>query len=250
MRKIAVFVEGQTELIFTRELLLRCYEYQGLALDCYSLFNDADLNPEDYAFPNPNASIYYQILNIGNDQKVLSSILKREKYLFSEKQAFHKIVGLRDMYSKEYRAVTTNHQINTEINQKFIDTHQKTIEEEANQPDKIVFQFSIMELEAWFLGMPHLFLDDSLTTTTIVEALAIDLEEIDPETTVFHPADTLHAVLELGGGQYTKKKEEVNTMVSRITKEDFQELYESEKCLSFNQYCDALELTMASEKEG
>ena len=250
MRKIAVFVEGQTELIFTRELLLKCYDYQGLALECYSLFNDADLNPEEYAFPNPTATIYYQILNIGNDQKVLSSILKREKYLFSENQAFHKIVGLRDMYSKEYRATTTNHQISTEINQKFIDAHQITIEERAHQPDKIVFQFSIMELEAWFLGMPHLFLHDNLTTTTVEGALAIDLEKIDPETTVFHPANTLHAILELGGGQYAKKKEEINTIMGRTTKEDFQALYESEKCSSFNQYCEALELTLASDKEG
>lgn len=94
MRKIAVFVEGQTELIFTRELILKCYEWQNVQLECYSLFNDGDLNPEDYAFPNPNASIYYQLLNIGNDKKVLSSILKREKYLFSANQAFDKIVGL------------------------------------------------------------------------------------------------------------------------------------------------------------
>ena len=103
MKKIVIFVEGQTELIFTRELLLKCYEWQNIWIECYSLFNDRDLNPVDYSHKDPNAEFYYQIINIGNDTKVLSSILKRERYLFSSNQSFDKIIGLRDMYSKEYR---------------------------------------------------------------------------------------------------------------------------------------------------
>lgn len=245
MRKIAVFVEGQTELIFTRELLLKCYEWQGLQIECHSLFNDSDLNPEEYPFPNPNATTHYQILNIGNDRKVLSSIIKREKYLFSEGQAFDKIVGLRDMYSKEYREATENHQIDATINQKFIDGYQKTINTQAQQPDKIEFQFAIMELESWFLGMESLLpkIDIELTNDKIVDELGIDLQTIDPEVTFFHPASTISTILELVGARYAKKKQEVNSLLGNITKEDFHALYESEKCTTFNQYCDALEVS-------
>ena len=103
MIKTAIFVEGQSELIFTRELLLKYFEYQNIHIECYTLFNDHNLNPTEYKYDNKNAAFYFQILNIGNDQKVISSILKREKYLFSKEHGFHKIVGLRDMYSKEYR---------------------------------------------------------------------------------------------------------------------------------------------------
>ncbi|MFK7796472.1 MAG: hypothetical protein AB8E82_03385 [Aureispira sp.] len=227
MRKIAVFVEGQTELIFTRELILKCYEWQNVQLECYSLFNDADLNTEDYPFSNPNASIYYQLLNIGNDKKVLSSILKREKYLFSNNQAFDKIIGLRDMYSKEYRELTTNHTISPELNQRFIDSHKTTIEARAAQPNKIAFQFSIMELEAWFLGMDELIfrVEDTLTNEALIHKLEMDLVAIDPENTIFNPAKRLNAILELAGSGYNKKKDEVNTWMGHIAKEDFCVLY-------------------------
>jgi hypothetical protein len=157
MIKTAIFVEGQSELIFTRELLLKYFEYQNVWLECYNLFNDQDLNPTEYPFRNDSAKFYFQILNIGNDQKVLASILKREKYLFSENQGFHRIIGLRDMYSKEYREIVKNSSVDLKVNEKFIQTHQETIRKKSLHSEKINFHFAIMELETWLLAISNIF---------------------------------------------------------------------------------------------
>lgn len=246
MRKIVVFVEGQSELIFTRELLLKCYEWQGIQLECYTLFNNQDLNPVPYAFPNPNASIHYQLLNIGNDRKVVSTLLKREPYLFGIDKAFDKIVGLRDMYSKEYREVVGNHQIDPAINQRFIEEHRRQIEARAIHPDRINFHFAIMEVESWILGMNRLFIaTDESAIERINTALDVNLEEIDPEQTIFHPAKLMSEIGDLIGLPYGKSRGDVNAVLGRLTKEDFHDLYICEKCQSFTDYCDALEVNTA-----
>lgn len=244
MKKIAVFVEGQTELIFVREMLLKCYAYQNVRIECYTLFSDGKFNSTDYSFPNKDAAVYYQIINIGNDKKVLSSMLNREEYMFSANQAFDKIIGLRDMYSKEYREATNGTGIDLSVNQKFIETYQKTIEERAQHPDRISFHFAIMETEAWFLAMDDLpaRLDDQLTVAEIQRKLDINLSKIDPETTVYKPAELLHSIFALAGKSYTKKKAEVDTLLGNIKKEDFDRLNVNDKCAAFTDFYAALEI--------
>ena len=244
MIKTAIFVEGQTELIFTRELILKFFEYQNVWIECYNLFNNKDLNPTEYSFPNKDADFYFQILNIGNDQKVISSILKREKYLFGENQKFDKIIGLRDMYSKEYRAEVKNSTIDLALNQKFITEHQKSISTKSNAPEKINFHFAIMELESWLLGIENLFqkLNPELDYKRIKENCQIDLAQIDPENEIFHPADLVNRILMIVGDSYDKKKDEVEKIMGKIEKQDFKKLLDSDKCNSFNHYCSSIEI--------
>ena len=42
MRKVAVFVEGQTELVFVRELLAKWYDYDSkkIGFSCYNLLSN------------------------------------------------------------------------------------------------------------------------------------------------------------------------------------------------------------------
>ena len=240
MIKTAIFVEGQTELIFTRELILKFFEWQEIWIECYSLFNDQDRNSVDYPYKSPDATYFFEILNIGNDSKVLSSILKREKYLLD--QGFTKIIGLRDMYSKEYRELVKNRRTNFSINQKFIESHQQTISAKSVDPDKIRFHFAIMELESWLLGIEDLFQRHNpiLDCKKIKEECQIDLSQIDPETEVFHPATLIKSIMEIVGDGYDKKKGEVNKFMGQIEKHDFENLLKSDKCHSFNHYCRSL----------
>ncbi len=248
MKKIAIFVEGQTELIFTRELLLKCFEWQGIWIECYTLFNDVNLIPVDYSYKSPNAIVYYQIINIGNDAKVLSAILKREKYLYS--QSFNKIIGLRDMYSKEYKQAVKTQEIKPEINQKFIEGHLSTIKARAKHPEKIEFHFAIMELEAWLLGIKDIFFrfDKTLTDEKIEMELNVKLSAIDPEREIFHPASLVSKIMKIVGDNYDKKKGEVNKFMGRITKEDFHSLLESGKCNTFKGYFESLEINTTQKK--
>lgn len=150
MIKTAIFVEGQTELVFVREYLLKRFDYQNISLECYTLFTDSDFRPTEYRFPNESATHYFQIMNVGNDNAVLSRLLSREQYLWNV--GFQQIIGLRDMYSKQYREEVRNAIIDDTLNQSFIEGSRATIDKRAKMPHKIHFHYAIMEAEAWILG--------------------------------------------------------------------------------------------------
>jgi len=151
------------------------------------------------------------------------------------------------MYSKEYREAAKSQGIKEEINQKFIDRHYSTIQTIAENPDKIDFHFAIMELEAWFLGIKDLFLDfdKTLTNEKIKTKLNINLYDTDPEKEIFHPASLINNIMKLIDDSYDKKKGEVNKFMGRISKEDFNALFESNKCETFNQFCNSIEVNTA-----
>lgn len=235
MKKTAIFVEGQTELIIVREYLLRFFEYQNIDLFCRNLFKN-NLLKADYDVPNSDAENHFQIINVGNDAAVLSVILKREKIM--RNSGYDKIIGLRDMYSSEYKEACSNREISEAINQKFIEGYQNTINKKASSPERIKMRFAIMETEAWILGLYKFFekLDPRLTPDFIQKKLTIDLRITDPEVSFFHPANIVESIYELVGKKYDKKKGDINTIASQISKEGYETLLASERCNSFNTF--------------
>ncbi len=238
MVKTAIFVEGQTELIFVREFLLRYFEWQDVSLECFCLVAQGNMDSVPFDYPNPNAGFHFQIINVGGDSSVLRNMLKWEKYMWNS--GFHSIVGLRDMYSEDYKSIVKSNKIDPDVNRQFIEGHRAQIDTKAQYPEKVFFNFAIMEAEAWFLGLSHVFekLDAALTNQLIEEKLDFNLEETDPETTFFHPAVTLGNILRLVGRDYKKKEGDIEMLISNLQKTDYQLLLEAEKCDSFNQFFD------------
>ena len=149
MKKVCVFVEGQTELIFVREFLLKWYEYQNVSIECYQLIGNTAHSAE-YDFLLQDAIVHYQLVNVGNDNKVLSWLLKRVKSL--KEEGYELILGLRDMYSEHYRKQSRI--INVELNQQIMNNVQEQIVDWlANDESLVSFHFAIMEIESWILAM-------------------------------------------------------------------------------------------------
>jgi hypothetical protein len=238
MRKFAIFVEGQTELITVRELLLRKFNYV-VKIECITLFTEGKLRKVPYDFFNLNAQFHFLIINVGND-KVLSRILRREKLMWSA--GYERIIGLRDMYSEEYRDISPQ-QIDPKATQKLIDDHNETIKNQSQYPEKIVMCFAIMEIEAWFLGMYQIFerLDTRLTVEYIRTQTGIDLEKVNPETEFFHPANQMEAIYKIAGLSYDKSKEVIEAIAKYLKQEDYTDLIKSGKCHSFHKFYQALE---------
>ena len=234
MKKWAFFVEGQTELIFLREYILKMFDYQNVWVECYTLFTDNNFKPTEYSFENRGAEYYIQILNVGNDNAVLSRILNREKYLWNN--GFHKIFGLRDMFSKIYREAAQNNNISKELNAKFLDGAQKTISQKSERAHDIHFHFAIMETEAWILGLPNCLekINPNLKPTNINKHLGHDLINTDPEQVYFHPAKVLEEIFKLANLPYNKKAGDINSIMGHTTKDDFLYLHNAEKCDSFS----------------
>lgn len=235
--KIAVFVEGDTELIFVRELLCRwyCYDSTKLGFRCIRLqASDVDDGyPTPYDYGDETAAHFYEIVNVGNDNSVLSKAIKnapRYKNL-----GYSKIITLRDMYCDNYHSLTRR-TIMPEVNRRFIEGSENTIREKGFE-NFIFNNFAIMEVEAWFLGMP-LFLegiDERLTSDYLRKALDFDCAA-DPETCIYHPAKVLGLIFNLVGSNYDKHHTEVHSIMSKLMRDDFEWLAISGKCESFARF--------------
>ncbi|EDN70302.1 conserved hypothetical protein [Beggiatoa sp. PS] len=237
--KIAIFVEGQGEQIFLRNILFHLYDNSLLSFECVK-FHDGRNEYAPYPFGNRQTSkIHFLIVNVGNDEKVLIVIKNMEENLL-QKGGYSKIIGLRDMYSQKYKKLS-NGKINNKITEKFIETHQSEIKK-MSAPDKIAFYFSIMEIESWWLSMFTLFekIDSSLTVDAINETFGFKLDEIDPEKYFFHPSKELERILKSVGKPYDKKRSDVESITNHITPQEIEVGISNDRCSTLRTFYEEL----------
>ena len=242
MKKIAIFVEGQGEQIFIRNLLFHLIDPSKFSFRCVKLCAGT-VRDALYQFQNPNAEIHFQILNVQGDGGVLGAIRELEELLFSK--GFTRIIGLRDMYSEAYRK--RSREIDDQVTQEFVDRTNETIAQMSNA-ERIRLHFSIMELEAWWLSMYNLFskIDARLTQRFIEEELSYDLSKIDPQKVFFHPAREVEKIFELIGSRYDKSRDDVEKITSKIDVSDISNAAENNRCNSFSKFCEELRSTAVS----
>ena len=98
-----------------------------------------------------------------------------------------------------------------------------------------------MQVEAWLLGMNRLpiMIDSTLEAAEIKEKLGIDLSQ-DPEKSIYHPAVVLKKIFELSKRSYDKHTDDTEKILSQLNREDFEQLYRSGKCQSFQLFVDAV----------
>ena len=238
-RKLAVFVEGQTELVFVREFLKQWYGYDvnAVGFDCYNLFAKEFCDAE-YKYGSEDSDNYFMIVNVGNDNSVLSSIIGRLKFL--RNKGFQLVVGLRDMYSSQYIKDAQKYEIVDEVSQRHVESVKEVLRD-IEDGVFVDFHFAIMEVEAWFMGMDGFMerLDGRLTQDFVSQNLNISLDD-DPEKTVFHPAAELGKIYALVGKQYDKHKSDISSIMSLLTKDDFLRLIYSGKCNTFKMFSESL----------
>jgi hypothetical protein len=233
MRQVAIFTEGQTELIFICYLVGIEFGWDKISIRCISLGGNksslAGLN-----LNNPHADVLLQIIDVGNDELVLSEIKEREKHLLES--GFHKILGLRDMYSKKYRK-RVGKEISTDVIKQFVENAKRTIQQ-MSSPNKIFFHFAIMEVEAWFLAMWAVFerIDAILTVQYIEEKLKFRIDQIDPQVQFVNPAREVERILGLIDRKYDKTRGDVELICKKIEHSDVQAILESERCQSFKEF--------------
>lgn len=230
MRQVAIFTEGQTELIFIRYLVGMELGWDKISIRCISLTrNKSTLAGLEHK--NPHADVLFQITDVGNDESVLTAIKEREESLL--KSGFNKILGLRDMYSEKYLKRSGRNIVPDVISQ-FIENAKSTIQK-MSSPDKIFFHFAIMEVEAWFLAMWKVFerLYTILTVDYIAEKLHFRLDKVDPQLLFVNPSREVEQIFELVGSKYGKTRGNVEVICRKIEQSDIQAILESKRCQSF-----------------
>ena len=239
MRKVAVFVEGQTELVFVRELLAKWYDYDSkkIGFSCYNLLSN-EFCDTSYQYGDETSENYYLIVSVGNDNSVLGKIRARMPFLI--KGNYDVIIGLRDMFSDSYIKDAKGREIKDDVTKMHIEAVKEQIAAIENG-EKIAFHYAIMEVEAWLLGMYQYLerIDERLTPDYIKKNVGLDLTQ-DPETTIFHPAVELGKIYESVGKLYGKHDSDISTIMSILTKDDFSNLMASGKCNSFTAFMGSL----------
>lgn len=241
--KIAIFVEGFTELNFVRELILRNFDYSDIQVKC-SLLNSGQFQKINYDFPagcDLSGNINYHIICCQGDA-LISKIRRRKKYLIQN--GYTKIVGLRDVYSQEY----------SEYSNEVIDL--KLIEEMAKKHDKALLQilgdeiagsisFAQMETECWYLSIPGFFeaKNEYLTIDIVRKIISSYGNPEDVESTVYQPAKCLEKIYEEVGDIYSKKQHQAEALANYVTLDQVAALYKAKHTIWFNKLCDLLNLS-------
>jgi hypothetical protein len=212
VKRLAIFVEGQTEKIFVRKLLEEIAGKNNIAIEDrdLKLGNKVSRITELRMIDRVTDLTKYYVLiyNSGTDNRVGSDI--REQYNSLVSSGYEKIIGLRDLFPD-----FTIDQKNEARRGLQYALPKGTI------PAHIVL--AIMEVEAWFLAEWNHFLkvDARLTTDLIKENLGFD-PAIDDMEARSHPAEDLHHIYQLVGRAYRKQKNQVDTVVTNL---DYEFLY-------------------------
>ncbi len=206
MKRIAFFLEGQTECLFVERLLTEIAgEHQ---ITVVSRQASGSRGRRTIQLAAVTGTPYFALLvDCGADNTVASDI--RDYYNSLVAGGYTSIVGLRDVYPTARGDIP-------EL-QKQLYYKMRTV---PVRPEVIL---AVMEVEAWFLADPgHLYrLLPGLTATQVLTQLQLDLATLAVET-LDAPAATLDAIYRLVGRRYTKQRARVQRLVKRL---DFAELY-------------------------
>ncbi|MHC9540605.1 MAG: hypothetical protein AB9903_13955 [Vulcanimicrobiota bacterium] len=226
-KRIAIFVEGKTEFFFVFRIIRLIFDIKDISYHGFELIGKL-LKPMNYECRNDQSQYFFQVVIVGNDERVISAIKENEASMIE--RGFDLIIGLRDMYSKDYDKKARG-SINPVVTRKFLDSTKSDIEH-MNNPSKISFHYAVMELEAWFLSMYKILerIHRDLTVDRIKDMLGIDLSSLDPEQEFYKPSKTFRQILGMKNVTYNKSEHVIKKIVNKIEPEDLDNLLNSNKC--------------------
>lgn len=232
--KYAVYVEGQSELLFVADVLQKYFDYDSNKCG----FRCINLNADDYKeIPYPKlgdeqSENYYQIVNVNNDNRVVSKLKKDIARLRAS--GFDVIIGLKDVYGVGYTETSV---LRTKIEEMHA-TQTQSIG--IPQGCDCRLHFSIMEYEAWMLALIENFVTKKdLNVATLFQELGIDMG-CDFEKEVYHPFPLVQKIYNKCGESYHKHGKESLSFLSTLTMDDYEKLRHSSRCASFAKFIDSL----------
>ena len=212
MKKLAVFVEGQTEQIFIEKLLVEVAGKNNIAIEKRQALGGQSskrkLKLIEASTRESGHQYFAQIVDCGSDGRVKSDIMDRYDGLVA--QGFETIVGVRDVYPDIAYA-------DIELLRSGLRRYLKT------NPIEVKFVLGVMEIETWFIAEhTHLEkLDPSLTSSLVKSRLGFD-PSIDDIQLRAHPTEDLVNIYHLAGLKYAKDKNRVQRTVSVL---DYERIY-------------------------
>ncbi len=206
MKKLAIFVEGLTEQILVRQMLQAVLDRNRIAIQTVKITGGHNVRMSftvmRAAHVDLQTDFYVLIYDCGGETNVKGYLMARRDKLISN--GYTMILGLRDVYPNFSREEVPKliRGLNHKLPQKKARTH---------------IYLAIMETEAWFLGeYRHLKkVSRKLTPEFIEKHLGFNprIENMEDRD---HPAIDMKAAYQLVGHDYTKKRDRLNAVISKL----------------------------------
>ena len=184
--KYAVYVEGQSELLFVADVLQKYsgYDPGRCGFLCINLSAD---DFERMSFPRQggeDSENYYQIVNVNNDNLVVSKLKKDIPGLISN--GYNVLMGLKDVFGQAYEQLMDGE---PRVDRTVIEDMHKAQFGVIGAPEgcDCRLHFAIMEYETWMLALIERYVTShAKELADVCGQLGIDMTE-DFEQTVYHP---------------------------------------------------------------
>ncbi len=199
MRKLAIFVEGYTEILFVDRLLSEIAGAHNIVIEQKRIRGGKTVQRSmsiiNAAKSITNEKYFVLLFDCGGDSQVKTRI--QEEHANLTQNGYTKIIGLRDVRSDFTHADIPK--LLTGL-RKYVKTSLIPVE----------FVLSILEIEAWFLAEFHHFpkIDPAITVEAIKANLSFD-PELDEISLRLTPTDDLRAAYSLGGKDYEKSNAKI-----------------------------------------
>jgi hypothetical protein len=241
MKKIAMFVEGQTEQIFAAELLKRIFTQRKISIESLqfsgkmgsrkmTIIKTTIAEATHRGRPCNGGEYYFRIYDChggGENSTVKSDIIEQLASL--RREGFANIIGIRDVYPA-LDICLLRKMLGYGIPQTAI-------------PVSIVL--AVNEIEAWFVAENKHYkkISPFLTIGIVNKTAAIDVEK-DSTEILPHPAETLNNIYHKVGCAYRKRKYQIERTVSAL---NYENLYFNVRTRnnSLNELLTALEQILA-----
>lgn len=236
--KCAVYVEGKAEMLFVADILMKYsgYDSSEIGFLCINLNKNVF---ESVSYPSQgdveSSKSFYQIVNVNNDNLVLSKLKRDIPNLIS--QGFEIIIGLRDVFGEDYKELCLSQSIDFELIDSMRESHLSQLRFDGVD---IRYHFAIMEYEAWMLALIDNFIISKGGDPAEAFADAGVDHDSDFETTVFHPYNKVQKILQSIGEHYGKHEGDHLSFLSCLSKDDYESLRNSNRCASFKSFVDSL----------
>ena len=212
MKKMAIFVEGETELRFIDRLIREIANEKNLRIVLERAFGGGARIARTYDVVADSSSgddkkFYIRIINSGTDNRVGSDI--RENYEALINLGFSAIIGVRDVYPLLLKNLPS---LRTGLRYRL-----------RTKPISVDFVLGVMEIEAWFLAEHTHFprIHPRLSASRIAAMHGFD-PSVDDMQLRPNPALDIHNAYSLEGLAYQKKGSQIQRTVETL---DYADMY-------------------------
>lgn len=236
-KKLAIYVEGQSEQILLNHLIKTWWSYSGIKITNIKVLAEKDISspvPDFIPSPDVEIDIIFLIINVEGAGSLTSVIAGRAN---KQIEIGYQIIGLRDLFYPEDNLL--NH-TNSEVllAKKITNEFQKALKIKlCKSPEKIYIYFAVMEIEAWILAFSTAVSKWArLTESDVQKIIYSKHQHIE---SIKKPSVILKQIGESGNRKKSQKAKSFDAITSIshvITKDDIFNVLEANKVPSFNKF--------------